>query len=200
MDFVCSRLIIWEISFFCSQLERVRLEKDLAERSARRLEERNENLKRAAEEAGAGLREALHQKEILEADVERLRRTVKDFDFCIFFEISLNAFSPRQTEESSHTAQHSRLLEVHNQQLQTSLFDIAQIVLDDADREGGGGGGGDVLEELNNLSIITNATTNANSSKPLARASSTPAVDHASTPIRGRGRAMSSFASPGDIR
>ena len=33
------------------------------------------------------------------------------------------------------TVQHSRLLESHNTQLQNSLFDIAQIVLDDADRD-----------------------------------------------------------------
>lgn len=58
---------------------------------------------------------------------------------------------------------HTRLLEVHNQQLQSSLFDIAQIVLDDADREDsaavpGALAGGDL--STTNTSFIRSSSTN----------------------------------------
>ena len=40
-----------------------------------------------------------------------------------------------QNEVHSETNRQTRLLASHNQQLQTSLYDIAQIVLDDADKD-----------------------------------------------------------------
>ncbi len=59
------------------QLERVKLEKDFAEKQSRRLEEKNESLKKAVDEANASLQEALDEKEALRASNERLRRTVR---------------------------------------------------------------------------------------------------------------------------
>ncbi len=78
-----------------------------------------------------------------------------------------------KADEHSQTVQHSRLLEVHNQQLQTSLFDIAQIVLDDADRDDSGSGVAVALGAAadNNVSTATNNTSVIKStSSPLIRA------------------------------
>ncbi len=52
-------------------------------------------------------------------------------------------------------------MEAHNQQLQASLFDIAQMVLDDADKDESGGGASNTDQ---NVSIIKSP------SSPLVRA------------------------------
>ncbi len=114
------------------------MEKDFAEKHSRRLEERCDSLKRAAEEAGESLREALDEREALRASNERLKKAVRAVVIASWHSLIVIALQCMQAEEHSQTVQHSRLLESHNQQLQASLFDIAQIVLDDADREGGG--------------------------------------------------------------
>ena len=61
--------------------------------------------------------------------------------------------------------QHSRLLESHNAQLQTSLFDIAQMVVDDADRD-----------DHEGSTVNANGSLITSSSSVLTRSASKPII------------------------
>jgi len=99
-----------------SKLERCKYEKSLLEKDKKRAEEDNSRLRRDASDVRSKLSESHEEKRALKAANDRLTR---------------------KAEAHLEASQHVRLLEARNDQLETSLFDIAQIVLDDADREAG---------------------------------------------------------------
>ncbi|XP_059085482.1 rootletin-like isoform X2 [Tigriopus californicus] len=97
-----------------SQLEKVKLEKGLMER-------KNNNLEGQYKTVQKSMKDLQNTVNTLESERSQLSQQIEELK--------------SKTENFSETSYKAKTLESHNSRLQNSLFDIAQIVLDDADKD-----------------------------------------------------------------
>lgn len=97
-----------------SKLEKVKLEKGLMERKNDNLEEKYKLVQKSMKELQNTVNTLESERSTLSQQIEELKS---------------------KTENLSETSYKAKTLESHNSRLQNSLFDIAQIVLDDADKD-----------------------------------------------------------------